>query len=169
MKTNARKNILFCAMTALFMAFSSASAFADNCYMECMDAAGCWSSRSDENVSFCSGMTATCSTRCRDGNGGGKSYGAIAYSAKDGAYGFSDSWKDRKSAEKTAVKFCSKYGKKCEVLVWFYNSCGAVAAGGKKTGWGRADSLADAQKQALAKCKKSGGKNCEIKASHCSK
>lgn len=121
-----------------------------------------------ENRSFCSGMTATCSTECRQGGAGGKSYGAIAYSAKDQGYGYSDGWENRKKAEQNAMKYCKQNGKSCKVMAWFYNSCGAVAADGKKTGWGQADSKGEAGRQALARCKKSGGKNCQVKTAHCS-
>ncbi len=151
----------------LILLLAPLPARAADCFRECMDASGCWSSRSDENVSYCSSINARCSTECRNA-APDNSYGAIAYSIKDGAYGFSDSFKNRKQAEKTALTYCSKYGAKCEVMVWFYNSCGAVAADGKKAGWGQADTQAEAIKKALAKCKKAGGKNCKIKTSHCS-
>lgn len=148
---------------ALFLLFP-VSAGAD-CYVDCMNASGCWSARSDENVSYCSGTKVQCETQCRNQS---KSFGAIAYSVKDEGYGYSDSQKDRKAAEKTAMNYCKKYGKKCKVEVWFYNSCGAVAADGKKTGWGQSSNENSARKDALDKCRKSGGKHCAVKASHCS-
>ena len=167
--TKTVKQFIFVFVSSLIFAFFAAllspSASARDCLTECMDASGCWSSRSDENVSYCRGTEATCEAQCRNH----KSYGAIAYSAKNGAYGFSDSWNDQKQAEKTALGYCSKRGPKCENMVWFYNSCGAVAADGKKTGWGQGSSEGAASNQALEKCKKSGGKNCEVKISHCSR
>ena len=88
----------------------AATAFAGmDCYRDCMDASGCWSSRSDENVAYCSDTQVRCSTDCRN-QPKEKSYGAIAYSAKNGAYGFSDGWPDHEKAEKTALKFCKQNG-----------------------------------------------------------
>ncbi len=146
------------------MTAAGSSLKAADCLRECMDASGCWSSRSDENVSYCSGTLVNCQTKCRNQ----KSYGAIAYSKKNGAYGFSDSWNNQKQAEKTALSYCAKQGSNCETMVWFYNSCGAVAADGKKTGWGQSSSKEAAGNQALEKCRKSGGKKCGVKISHCS-
>ncbi len=164
-----KKQILFVIFFSLFF-YRFASA--DNCFVDCMRAAGCWDSRSDENVSFCSGTNARCSSECRNsGNSSGnshKSYGAIAYSKKDGGYGYSDGKINRGQAEKTALKYCKQYGKKCKVAVWFYNQCGAVAVDGRKIGVGLGDSNLAANEDALKECRKSGKKNCEVKVSHCS-
>ncbi len=150
----------------ILLALSPASASAADCYRECMDVASCGSSM---DSSYCSGVQARCSTDCRHASeGGAKVYGAIAYSAKDEAYGYSDGWSNQKKAEKVALKYCQEKGQKCEPLVWFYNGCGAVAADGKKVGWGQNSSLQAATQQALDNCAKSGGKNCTLKASHCS-
>ncbi len=140
-----------------------------DCYRDCMDASGCWGSRSDENVSYCSGTQARCSTECRNA-AKEKSYGAIAYSAKTGAYGFSDGRENKKKAEQAALKFCKQHGSGCKIQVWFYNSCGAVAAAGKKVEWGQAATAREAAEQAMDKCTNGffKKKNCEVKASHCS-
>lgn len=154
-----------------FMIFLSSlpSLFAADCYRNCMSASGCWNSMGEsENRSFCSGMQATCSTQCRHSSSG-KAYGAIAYSTKTESYGYSDHWDNQKKAEKTAMKYCSESGPGCKVMVWFYDSCGAVAADGKKTGWGQDYSEGTARGSALKDCQKSGGKNCAVAASHCSK
>ena len=169
MKKMKRPFYFLFAGAVVLLTFFAARASAGDCYVDCMLASGCWGARSDENVSYCSDTEATCTVRCM--HAGGRSYGAIAYSPKNGAYGFSDSWPDQKKAEETALGYCSKNGKGCKIQVWFYDSCGAVAAGsgGRKTGWGQGDSAGEAGQQALEKCKKSGGENCEIKTSHCSR
>ncbi|HXV27737.1 MAG TPA: DUF4189 domain-containing protein [bacterium] len=158
-------------MAGFTMALAYDSAFAGmDCYRDCMDASSCWSARSGENVSYCSSTQARCSSDCRNqGNSNQRSYGAIAYNAKSGAYGYSNSWEDRKKAEQTALKYCKQYGSGCKSEVWFYNSCGAVAADGRKVAWGRADSAREANRQALEKCNKGFfKKHCEVKVSHCS-
>lgn len=143
-------------------------AFAGDCYPDCMNASNCWGPGAP-NDSYCSGTQVQCSYQCSHQQNGGKSYGAIAYSAKDGGYGYSDGQGDQKQAEKTALKYCKQHGKKCESLIWFYNSCGAVAADGKKVGWAQHASSSAAQQNALQFCRKQGGKNCEIKVVHCSR
>ncbi len=136
-----------------------------NCFTDCLARSGCSTIGSD-NGSFCSGTSTRCSTECRNENK--ESYGAIAYSAADEGYGYSDGQDNRKQAEKLAMKYCKKYGKKCESAVWFYNSCGAVAAGGKKVGWAQGATSGAASQSALQFCKKEGGRNCAVKAVHCS-
>lgn len=162
---------IFCSVFAgifLLAGFHTALAYED-CYRSCMDASGCWFSRSDENTAYCSGAQARCSTDCRH-HGSRKSFGAIAYSVKDGAYGYSNGRSSRKEAEKAALKYCRKHGKKCRVEVWFYNSCGAVATDGQKVAWGQAGSVSEAGRQALQKCRRGFfKKNCEVKAAHCSR
>ncbi len=155
-----------------FLPFFSAAALAADCYSDCMRGSGCWDSRSDENVSYCSGIQARCSTECRSSansaNSSYKSYGAIAYSRKDQSYGYSNGKKTRNQAEKTALQYCQEYGKKCKAAVWFYNQCGAVAADEEKVGIGLGTNTGDASQAALKECKKSGKNNCKVKIAHCS-
>lgn len=141
-------------------------AFAD-CFSDCMGI--CWSSRSDENVSYCSGTEARCETECRHGGANHKSYGAIAYSKNDGAYGFSDNWNDQTTAEKNAMDACTENGPGCEVIVWFFDSCAAVAGSGSIVSWGQDFRENGAKQKALAACEKQGGTKCNLKVSHCSK
>lgn len=144
--------------------FLCASASAD-CFTDCMSAADCWIAGGNSDAAYCSGTEARCETDCRHQS---KPFGAIAYSAKDGAFGYSDGWDSQAQAEKTAVKFCSQNGKGCESMVWFQNSCGAVAADGSTAAWGQDDSEARAKQKALSACAKAGGKKCEVVVSHCS-
>lgn len=153
----------------LFLAPAPASAL--DCYSACMDASNCWSTRSDENVSYCSGIQVRCSAECRNsGPGGGpKSYGAIAYSKKNGAYGYAHGWTNQKKAEAVALKNCKENGSGCKKIVWYYNSCGAVASDGRNVTWGQAGTSREAVQQALDKCNKKLFKGkCENKVYDCS-
>ena len=159
----------FATVSILLAAPLPALAYSD-CYRDCMQTAGCWDNRSDENVSYCSGVQARCSSDCRDqARGGGGSYGSIAYSVKDDAYGYSHGWTNRKKAGLVAMKNCKQNGKGCEEMVWFSGSCGAVVSDGKRAFWGQAGSPREAMAQAMKKCSQSWfhGK-CAEKVSHCS-
>ena len=163
-----KQSVFLLASLIISCTITTAFAYAD-CYRDCMDQSGCGSSM---DSSFCSGTQARCSTDCRDkGPGGsGKIYGAIAYSAKNGAYGYSHGWTNKKKAEKVALKNCSQNGKGCKSRVWFYNGCGAVAADGSKVTWAQDSSEQAAMKKALDKCKRGlFRKHCEVKVSHCSR
>lgn len=169
-QTNLRR-LLFAAL--LTVVWTPSAPAAADCYTDCMNASGCWSHRSDENVSYCSDTQARCSSECRDAGSDdrrhGKSYGAIAYSAKDGIYGYSHGWTNQKKAEAVALRYCKESGgKKCKKAVTFADACGAVAADGKKFGVGKNRVRVLAIDEALKKCKRAGGKNCEAKISDCS-
>lgn len=163
----------FCFFGTGFMVlalFFAKTSFAENCYSDCMVRSGCSNIGSNSDA-FCSDSSARCTTECRQPQSNHKSFGAIAYSAKDGGYGYSDSFLNRKEAEKTALKYCKKYGKNCKGVVWFYNNCGAVAADGQKVAWGLGDSANEAAAQAMKQCQRRFSffkKNCEVKATHCS-
>lgn len=162
------------AIAVFFAVWTPSVPVAADCYTDCMNASGCWSHRSDENVSYCSDTQARCSSDCRDAGSGddhrrGKSYGAIAYSAKDGIYGYSHGWTNQKKAETVAMGYCKESGgKKCKKTVAFADSCGAVAADGKKFGVGKNKVRMLAIDEALKKCARAGGKNCAPKISDCS-
>ncbi len=145
---------------------------AADCYTDCMRGSGCLDSRSDQNVSYCSGTQARCSTDCRHA-APADSWGAVAYGSANGAFGYSHGWDTEEKAKSVAVTECTKNGTGCEAIVWFSRSCGAVAADGETVGWGRDDSETTARNAAISSCKKTSPKlgldSCEIKASHCSK
>ncbi len=162
-----KRPLLLFAGIIIFSSFTVAFAYGD-CYRDCMDAFGCGSSM---DSSYCSDTQARCSSDCRDkGPGGrGKIYGAIAYSKRNGAYGYSHGWNNQKKAEKVALKNCSENGKGCKSEVWFYNSCGAVASDGRHVAWGQASTARAAMQQALDKCNKNWFKGkCKEVISHCS-
>jgi hypothetical protein len=153
-------------LAAIALAVSS-PVWAD-CYRDCMDMHGCGSSL---DSSYCSGVQGRCASECRDKGpeGRAKSYGAIAYSRKNGAYGYSHGWASQKKAEAVALKNCKENGSGCKSEVWFYNGCGAVASNGQKVSWGQGSTRTAAMQQALKKCN-SGffQKKCEGKVSACS-
>lgn len=167
--TKTSKPFLVLCVGLMILLARSAISEAGDCFSDCVNASNCSSLSSEHNSAYCGDAVSRCQTQCLFSTD--KSYGAIAYSVKNGAYGFSDSWKDRKAAEKAALKYCSQYGKGCKAMVWFYNSCGAVASDGKKAAWGQGPSAQAASQQALDKCSKGFffKKHCEVKASHCSR
>jgi len=106
----------------------------------------------------------------RGGGGGGRSYsyGAIAYSSDKGDYGYSERYGSRAQAEREAMKQCGKDD--CEVAVWFYNSCGALAVDDDGNwGGGDGDDAGRAQRDAVASCAEEGGKTCKVIFTHCSR
>jgi len=98
------------------------------------------------------------------------SYGAIAYGRTSGAWGTSYQWTSQSKAESVAMQNCKEHGDDCEVMVWFKQQCGAVAAAdGKDAFWGLGANEGQARAQAQRKCEDAGGKGCEIQAAQCSK
>src|SRR5262249_10938408 len=84
-------------------------------------------------------------------------YGAIAYDKTTGAWGLSDRSQDRKSAEASAIKYCSKRGKDCGIVESFANACSAVASGtGNRLGWAVSDNPKQAGLDAIKKCGDNG-------------
>jgi len=112
---------------------------------------------------------AECQINCTY-NKDNKSWGAIAYSSKDKGFGWSHEWNDENEAKKVALDNCSKHGSGCEVRVWYYNNCAALAADGDIVTWGVDIVGSKAEQKALEKCKQAGGKNCVIEVTRkCSK
>ena len=116
------------------------------------------------NSSMCLELRAKCQNTCSNK----RSYGAIAYSAKDKGAGWSYGWDDQRKAQKVALDKCSERGSACKLIMWYYNSCGSVAADGNIVTWGRDSTKRKAQHTALAECTKAGGKKCTIQVSQCS-
>jgi hypothetical protein len=96
-------------------------------------------------------------------------WGAIAYSKKDKAAGWSFEKSDKVTAERIAMQECNKQGGvKCAIEASFSGSCGAVAADGELVGWGTDAAKSGAERRAMAECSKQGAKKCAIEASICS-
>jgi hypothetical protein len=94
-------------------------------------------------------------------------YGAIAYSPSTGAYGYSNGYGSRGSAERAAMRNCRANGSGCQTALWFQSACGAVAKGPDGWGSGWAASKAGAQSQAIASCRQYSG-SCRIVVWSCS-
>lgn len=116
-------------------------------------------------TSFCQELRAKCQARCS----GRRLWGAIAYSAKDKGFGWSNDFNNVEDAKKQAMSRCTKNGAACKLMAWFENECGAVAADGAIVTWGTAFLRENAQQRALQECRKAGGKKCAIEAWACSK
>jgi len=78
-------------------------------------------------------------------------FGAIAYSQTDGASGYSNQYPTREGAEERALEEC---GEGCQVVLWFENACGALAAGeGYGYGVGWTTSRSGAEELAMDNCR----------------
>lgn len=116
-----------------------------------------------------------CYTGYQGGGGGGAPtrYAAFAVISDEGtAYGLSYNQGSRAAAEADAVRRCSEQanGKACEVVGWFYNTCGALALDeGKRWGFAHSSSRRTAEKQALKNCEnvKDAAGACKISKSFC--
>lgn len=100
----------------------------------------------------------------------GNIYGAIAYSNSTGIYGYSHNYPNRGAAQNRAVAECRAGGggRACQVVLWFYNACGAIATGGSN-GWGAgyAPSRQGASNIAMNYCRQNDY-NCRVRQTVCS-
>ena len=82
-------------------------------------------------------------------------YGAIAYSTDNGKYGYTYDYGTLASAEADALRNCSAAS--CQVVLWFKNSCGALAIGnGYAYGAAWANNRGDAETSAMTFCSQNG-------------
>jgi serine/threonine-protein kinase len=79
-------------------------------------------------------------------------YGAIAYSPRSSAHGWSNDHPSRPDAEKAALANCRKFAKDCRALVSFKNACGALAVGSKGYGWASGHTEGSAGIEAMKNC-----------------
>lgn len=99
-------------------------------------------------------------------------YGAIAYSAPSDSAHIRIECDSRAECEADALDSCrenASHPEACEVLLWFRNTCGAIAHAGNGaygTGWGDSQDLA--RRYAVAICRDYGGEDCISKTSACS-
>lgn len=161
----ATKLLLFVSIVIAFTLQPSRfiTAEAGDCLYEC-ETSTCYDF--SNHTDYCNELRAKCQARC---SGGGKQWGAIAYSAPDEGAGWTYGFSNAADAKKEAMRRCSLKGKACELWASFENECGAVAADGKTVTWGTAYLKEAAQQRALLECRKAGGKKCEIEAWACSK
>jgi Domain of unknown function (DUF4189) len=96
-------------------------------------------------------------------------YGAIAYSQKNGAYGFSYDVNSAAVANQRALADCTKNGEGCKLVLSFSNNCASLAADDKnRFAVSQAGSRTQAQDDALTACNK-GGRGCDIKVWTCAR
>jgi len=94
-------------------------------------------------------------------------YGALAYDAETGDYGWSADYENQADAEQKALAGCDS-SSDCKIVYDFWNSCAALAASSE----GRyaiegGDNEDRAQRGALAACEADGGQGCEIRVWGC--
>jgi hypothetical protein len=148
---------------AIFLLFlGSVCAASADCLSRCL---GSCTGRYD--TQYCRDVNNRCGGQCA--GKGSHDYGAIAYSRRTGATGWSNKYDTRDEAESRALDECRARATDCEIEVWFDDTCGAVAAGDKGVSWGLGDTARKAQLAALEKCSNAGGTNCEVKESACSR
>ncbi|HUL92845.1 MAG TPA: DUF4189 domain-containing protein [Burkholderiales bacterium] len=87
-------------------------------------------------------------------------WGAIAYSTKTGAYGYSVDVKTKRDAETEAFRQC---GSNCDLIRTFRDACAAVAAKPTRTSSDTGASRQIAEMKALKKC----GSDCAVKVWAC--
>ncbi len=90
-------------------------------------------------------------------------HGAIAFSQRTGAHGYSFDFPTKRAAQNRALQECAKYGGGCKIATWFMNNCGALAVG-NGNGWGAdwAPTRRQAENLALQRCNSVAG-NCWIR------
>ncbi len=95
-------------------------------------------------------------------------FGAIAYGPESEAVGWSYDYETEDEARHNALRNCAPHGNDCRVVTSFSNACGAVAAGtNKRYAIGEGVSEKQAEADAIAKCSKAGGTDCDIQAWSC--
>jgi serine/threonine-protein kinase len=96
-------------------------------------------------------------------------YGAIYFSQDTGVYGYSWNHVTQADAEDAAYRECRESARDCERASWFRNACGALAIA-DNNGWGSSwgNTIAEAERQSLAKCREYDNTNCRIEISFCS-
>jgi hypothetical protein len=148
--------------------FGALPAHAD-CVSDCQASTYCDSS---SEYWSCSSRLNSCYAGCRNNNSERRAsgvHGAIAYDENSWAYGMADASQDKDSAKKSAMRHCSKYGKKCRVVETFSKTCAAVAEDTKgAVKWAMDDDGRKAAEKALKRCNdKSKNRSCRIRLKHC--
>jgi hypothetical protein len=93
-------------------------------------------------------------------------FGAIAYSDRTKAHGWANDFSSRAAAEKAALGNCSMHAEDCRAVVWFRNSCGALATGSQGPGWAWGETQAVAEQKAVKLCTQKST-TCSITRSVC--
>jgi hypothetical protein len=163
------RSLLVVGLYALFAAATPAPARAqETCYDYCTNMCPAGDGRSE--------CTDNCSIRCSPGGDLDETwspdsapYGALAYGAQSGAYGWAHNRSSADEADQVALSKCAQHGQDCKIVVRVTHSCAAVAAGSNGTVAAGTGSTQDqAQDNALTACRGDGGQSCDIQVWTCS-
>jgi hypothetical protein len=84
------------------------------------------------HADFCQEIRAKCEARCS----GKRWWGAVAYSSKENAFGYSYDFQTSAAAQTEALRRCAADGgKDCKVWAYYENECGAIARDGNIVTW----------------------------------
>jgi len=89
-----------------------------------------------------------------------------------GAYGYSFNYKSESEATDRAMKECRDHnGKNCKAVATLSGNCAAFATDRSRScgawGWATRSSRGAAENEAVAQCRKYGGKNCRVRTQFC--
>lgn len=140
----------------------SSNALAADCRADCdADYYSCLQAYEER---ACATTRSICTRRCLFA----KEYGAFAHSAVTDVYGYAFGYETQEGAEQRALSECGEDADDCEIVLWFWNACGALAqdeTGTYGTAWG--DGAGAARVAALADCEDNGGTGCAVVESLC--
>jgi hypothetical protein len=167
---------LVVVLAATALGFSARAQTVEECMSGCGDAARACEAVGDGREASCADTRSSCLSDCQYWSGGASTrpsqFGAIAYSPSARATGVAYDWGDRASAEDAALNACLQLvgtTAGCEVVLWFYNNCGAIATtpdGTYGTGYGARKYLAEGY--ALQVCRQQGGgDSCAVQRTIC--
>lgn len=93
-------------------------------------------------------------------------HASFTYDPATGAHSWAADYNTREGAENRALNECGLYGKNCQVVTSFENTCGAFAdtrRRGGSFGWGTSGNLTEALQKAMDSCSsRAGAGNCGI-------
>lgn len=160
-----RNHPLRFAMAALFLlsAVTAQTAVAQSCphgYMPLGGAQAGWSG--------CAPMIQGQETPPDPGPQWATRWGAIAVDGKAGKFGAIDGNRTKRSASKTAIAECKRNGgRKCKVMLTYYNQCAALASGSTFSISYHAPEQEQAVRGALESCGQKDG-DCRVYYAGCS-
>jgi Domain of unknown function (DUF4189) len=171
-----RSNLAGCCLALVVTAMSVVTARAETkeeCLSHCFDSKSACQGVGDGRD--CSSSSSSCVSSCEGLSSGNRPtrtlYGAIAYSTSMRVSGRSRDFGNRANAENAALTACQqKAGRSggCQIVLWFYNTCGAIATASDGTyGAGYAAAKYLAENAALFYCRRAGGRDCASQAVLC--
>ncbi len=167
--------VILLTLAVLLPGVAQASAM-NECIDACFSGSNCaMSEHNGMNTSDCQSGRDRCVKQCNDNVSRGEApkpitgeYGAIAYDEKTGAWGLSDPSQSRGDAKDSALGYCGKRGKDCEIVERFSKTCAAVASGtGNRFGYATDDNPRQAGLDAIKKCGDSGSSGKANDKSRC--